>query len=701
MQGHDFIFFFQDKQRRFWGINAAGNVVLSVTPYPIVFSPEGWDDITMKNIRNRKYWGLDRTVTTPFKYVEDAARILKYIYYRKGSEESVYLVICEQRLHYVPAVEYGYWYKQIFRSEIDLSTFIHDGAIVNASCVEDGFAKHLKSGENTIHDILLDDINSIKVKMDGIILSAKGNYVNPGIPDVGGDGPHGSSKYILPVTLLNSEGSPEGVAFLSSNFENLPAGPTTDLSNNTNPFFYTARPRSPRVHGKIKADFGSQAQACTFRIQDNYNNVLWDANPSSMGSYSGITEIPFDITPSLAADTKLFLYCVDVLSSTIDYIDSEINVELEYRNDTTYIRALRAQYVFSELINRISNGEYSAENCPYFGALQYFDRVFTSGDGIRSIEGAVLKISLAQFFAFWDTFDAVGLREKNMKILLDRKSVLTDKLNRIPLGEISKPKISLDKGTPYNELAIGYPDNKSETGSINGKNEVNTTFNFSLGTSKTARKFEKISPVKVGCYEIENIRAEFLNKNTTGNKNDNEPFALHIVDNMTAGSGDIPDHYELDRTYNAFVTGVEKASSIFNLEFSPRNCVDRSADYLHSCLHRSNNRTLKFIGADRNAEMAYLNGPVIRVEKADIHVSDMTAAFFTPDMLSIETDAPEDMQDDLESNPDMCFEYTHEGQTYILIPLEIGINPKTNKKQTFTGFSASENDLTKMEEYYG
>jgi hypothetical protein len=700
-QGHDFIFALQDKNRKFWKVTEAGDVVLTSSPYFLEFSPAGWDDILIKNIRNKEYWGLRRTVTSAFKYVEDGGKILKHIYYKKGYEEPVYLVICEQRLVYTPGVEYGFWYKQIFRSEIDLSTFSHDGPIVTAACVEDGFAKHLKSNENTVYTIPYDANNCINIKMDGIVKTAKGNYINPGISDVGGDGPKGSSKYILPITLINSESNALGVAFLSSNLENLTPGISTDLSTNTNPFFYTARAKTINLKGTIKADFGSTPQGVTYRIQDNYNNVLWDANPGTLGSYSGIVTIPFDINPSLAEETKLFLYCVDVFSNTIDYIDTEITIQFEYRTDTTYITGYRPQYVFAELINFISNGEYSAENCPYFGLLQYIDRVLTSGDHIRGIEDAEFKISFSQFFTFFNTFDEVGIREKDMKILFDRKNVITDKVNTISLGEIGRPKVSLDKAFPYNELSIGYPDNKTEAGSLNGKNEVNTTFNFSLGTSKSPRKYQKVSPVKTGCYEIESLREEFFNKDTTGNKNDNEPFAIHVGDTMLSGSGDIPDHYELDRAYNAFVTGVEQAASLFNLEFSPKNCLIRSGDFLRSSLQKSINKILKFIGADRNAEMAYLNGGTVIVEKADVPIGDLADAFFTPDILSFETDAPEDMNDDLDINPDACFDFTIDGVPYIIVPMDVGINPKTNKKQSFTGLSVPENDLTKLIEYYG
>jgi hypothetical protein len=699
MQGSDYIFFLQDKLNRFWGLDSSGNVVLNANPYPLVFSPDGWDDTTIKNIRNKKYWAVDRTVSASFKYVEDAAKILKYIFYTRGVEESVYLAICEQRLVYTPAVEYGYWYKQVFKSEIDFSVYEHNGAYVTVTTAEEGLAKHLKANENTVYEFPLYNPGVEKVKLDGIVLNASANFINPEFPDVGASGPHGSANYVLPISFINKEGGSTGVAFLSSTFENISGSPSSYFPASNNYFFYTVKAITIRIVGSIKADFGSP-QSCNFKIQDNYNTVHFNANPGG-SLYTGITVIPFDVTVSLPADTKLFFWVADPLGDTIDYLDSDISIKLDTRFEPTYIPFLRPQFLFNELIIKMTNGEYSAEDCEYFNDLHHANKVFTSGNGIRNLIGATLKISFSQFFSFFDTFDAVGIREKSKKVLFDRKFNLTDTATVIDLGEISRPSIKFDKSFPFNELAIGYPDVKNENGMLNGKNEVNTTFNFSLGTTKTPRKYDKVSPVKVSCYDIENIRIETANKDTTDNKSDNEPYAIHITNTLIPGSGIIPAHYELNRDYNAFVSGVDQISSVFNLIFSPKNNFLRSGDFIRSSFYKCDNKTFKFLTADRNKNMAYVNGANIVVESADVPMADLAVPFFTPIIIDAEVNAPEDLNDELDDNPLQIFQFTFEGNTYKGISLENSVNPKRNKKQTFSMLSVPDNDLTPLIDYYG
>jgi len=105
MQGQEFIYFLTDRlgpNPQFWGLDDNGNVRLSGKPYMLDFSPEGWLDLSVQNIRNRKYWAVDRSVTIPFGYIEDGAKILKTIFYKFGPEQPVYLKVCRQMLDFEP-----------------------------------------------------------------------------------------------------------------------------------------------------------------------------------------------------------------------------------------------------------------------------------------------------------------------------------------------------------------------------------------------------------------------------------------------------------------------------------------------------------------------------------------------------------------------------------------------------------------------
>jgi len=155
---------------------ANGKIVLKNKPYLLEFSPEGWDGIAVQNILNRRYWGIDRSVSVPLSYVQDGAKILKHILLNKGIEESVYLVIAKQEIDYTPGVSYGYWYKQIYRGEVDFSTYDHSGVKVTCNTLEDGLPKYLKANENTTYELPMNVADAIFVKMDGIKLHESINY---------------------------------------------------------------------------------------------------------------------------------------------------------------------------------------------------------------------------------------------------------------------------------------------------------------------------------------------------------------------------------------------------------------------------------------------------------------------------------------------------------------------------------------------
>lgn len=718
-QGADFIFFLQDKQNRFWGLDSSGAVVLTSNPYPLDYSPAGWDSFEVKNVRNRKYWAIDRSVSNSFRYVEDAAKILKYIFAVRGEEESVYLVICEQQLTYTPGVEYGYWYKMRYKAELDLTTYKHAGAYVSCNTLEDGLAKHLKANENTVYEFDLSE----KLKADGITLIDKARYsFVEGLELLKSNT---GSAFIMPMAFLGRDAQTSPLAFFDSNLTDVSGLSVEQILKSGQNF--TFQPRStlqtisnsgvltPTISGTIVFTVLQRDPSATFKLRllktgqttaNQDDNVLITSSPLVVGT---TYTIPFSKTITHNPGDGLFLEWIYIMPSP-SAVDIKIRIEsgsfldvdYSYRYATTYIPFARPQYLFTEFIDRMTGGEYSAEDCPYFGQLQHWNKVFTSGDAIRGIANAKLKMSFTDFFSFWDgPFDAVGIREKDRKVLFDRKAKLTDSVNLIDLGEVAKPVIDFDKTLPFNELAIGYPDIKNENGMLNGKNEVNTTFNFTLGTTKAPRKQDKTSKIKASCYDFENTRLKATETNTTDNKTDNDIYVVHITNTLIPGALGVPDHYELDRTYNAHVIGVDQADTVFNLQLSPKNGFWRSADYLHSLGYKIDNKVLKFTTADRNSAMAFINGPDVLVENADAPVGDLTAKFFTPVTLTVETDAPDDLLDLLDANPIQGFQFTFEGTTYKGIAIENSVNLKTNKKQTYTFLSHPDNDLTKLIDYYG
>ena len=98
MQGKDYIFAIQDKDFNFYRLNGSGNVVKSSQPHFLAFAPSGWEGIAIQCIRNKTYWALDRSVTIPFDYVGDGAKIIKDVFYDLDLERGLFLSILSQQL---------------------------------------------------------------------------------------------------------------------------------------------------------------------------------------------------------------------------------------------------------------------------------------------------------------------------------------------------------------------------------------------------------------------------------------------------------------------------------------------------------------------------------------------------------------------------------------------------------------------------
>ena len=207
MQGSEFLYFLTDNNNQFYSI-ANGRLKLSATPIPLEFSPDGWQEVSIQNQRNKKYFGIDRSVTIPYTFVEDGAAILKQIFYKYGVNAQVNLIICQQQLYYSGG-EYGFWYKLLSKLDIDFSTFNHSGYKVTCNLLEGGFPKYLKANENTTYEFPLDDL-AVNVKMDGIRLHGKiNNEVLQKVYTLNPDG--GLDQFYLATFFTFTQGEQTGL----------------------------------------------------------------------------------------------------------------------------------------------------------------------------------------------------------------------------------------------------------------------------------------------------------------------------------------------------------------------------------------------------------------------------------------------------------------------------------------------------------
>lgn len=716
MQGRDYIFCIQSEDNKFWRVNADGSVELSAQPYFLEYSPSGWDDLAIQNIVNQNYWAIDRTVSVPLSYLKDGAKILKHIFYTYGTDtRKTYLVIANQKLHYVPSSEYGYWYKQIFRGEVDFSTLTDTGVRFNVNLLEDGLAKYLRANEKTMQEIPFTDF--IWVKMDGINLHNKvDNLVSNGI---GTDINFEYKNHVLDLMIIQEDapyvGGKKDVkrAVRSSANQAVSSGDWFLKSS---------------ISGVVEIDYdfevslefvgGNPNPAATYRLfvgkkttgpafSDGYD--IWTIGTSGGNSRfnqssrrTGTLSIPVDL------DDELYLYSLcNIIGAGGDAQlkvtypatgNSFFNYRYKYRHPETFVKCIRPNVLYSELLNKVTQGKYAPGVGGYLNPLKK-DIVFTSGNAIRGLDDAVIKTSLSDFFTFWNCYDDVGLKVTGNLVDIDRKANLTNG-TPVPLGSPAHGsfKVTVAKEFLYNTLDIGYPEVKNDVGVLNGSQEFNSKFQFSLGTTISPQILNKISPVKAACYEIEQIRVLTFQKDTTDYKSDNDIFALHIGSELQTGNGDdIPDHYLLDRTLNATATGLTEPETVFNIELSPKRNLLRNGAYLRSAMYKCDGRALEFKFADKNNQLAAAGIQ----ENANVTLGDLGQIYFVPIYFEGEFDAPDNLNDLLDVNPITIFEFEIDGNTFKGITMKSSIAPSKRNTQAFLFLSHPDNDLTKLISYHG
>ena len=718
MQGPTYIFALQDSSNRFWQVNADGSVSLSNDPYLLEFSPAGWDDIAIQNVRNRQFWGIDRSVTIPLTYIKDGAKIIKHVVYSRGIEDKLFLTICVLAVEYNPGVDYGYWYKQIYKGEVNTTDFAHNDAKVTCTTVEDGLPKHMKANQNTVYELPMNVPEAVQVKMDGINLRNKVNYGTIGIDDAGG-GAVGFENYgTMPIILGNQEGDGYGVTYLSVNIEGigrLPSDYNNFIANSDNWVF--------KNESLVNVDFtltGRKKFSCTAEStggiggSDSLDIFFVKTGGTKYNIVTGLVlatgqVYDYTYTFNITLQPGEVLYAIRWFYRTTDTEqngtgvilwseDSFDTITVTTRRPSTFVPHLPGQYIMQQLINRMTAGEYSAAVSSYLAT--HTNKVFTCGNAIRGLADPVLKIKITDFFKWWDSYDSVELKVIGSTVDIDRKQNLIDTANIIdlPAPAYGSLKVTVAKEYLFNEVEVGYPEIKSDVGALNGNQEFNCKFNFSLGTVKNPAKIDKVSPVKASCYEQEKIRTTVLDKTTTDYKSDNDVFVNVIDLTQVPAAGDDPAHYLLDRSLNASVTsGLLEPETVWNLAISPARMLQNNLQFIRSCTYRMDGRALAFQTADKNKTLVCAGV----TESADIPVGDMGAQFFMPWTLDGDFPAPDDLLQLLDENPLQVFRFPVDGQNFIGIMTKVSIAHSSRKVQDYQFLSGPENDFTKLINYTG
>lgn len=722
MQGPDLLFHLTDENYNFYQPDKDGLMVVSSAPYFFKFSPDGWYNIEVKNIRNKNYWAVDRSVSIPLAYLGDAGKLLKTIVLTRGTEQvKAYLTICSQQLHYTPGVEYSYYYKKEFRGAIDLSSYNHEGVKVTFTTQEDGLPKYLKANEGNTLELPMNVPEAVYVKMDGVNLRNKVNYTVIELAEGGGGVSGFKNLATIPLTISSQGGDSYGLVYLTTYPEQI-----DNDSNAVNSWMPGSQNWCIFNDGAIPITFplnGRIDLECVFNPELSRGALNLYFIKSDQTVYTITTgqvlvagqsySYPFTFSITLNPGEKLFpMRNIDDVSGfftnsglTIVYKETSFCIaEPITKKPATYIPHLTGQYIFEKLIAFVTDNEYTAALSAFLNLNR--NVLFTCGDAIRNLKdsngnpSAIMKITLKKFFKFWDCFYSVGLIpiESTRQVNIDEKINLADRTKVIRLDSPeTPPKVFLRKDLMWNVLKIGYPEIKNEVGVLNGNEAFCCGYEWRINATSSPAEINKISEIRADCYEQEIIRITLTDKDTTDSKRDNEIYANYVTGVLQPAGTDYPAHYLLDRSLNATATGLLEKDTIWNLRLSPKRMLLNNGGFLRSSMLHCDGLDITYSTADKNNRVSA--GGV--TEKDNVPLGSAGTKFFYPVGISMQLPSPSNILDLLNTSPLSTIEVEIGGTVYTGIMEKSSIYLSGSRVAEHEILLDERNDLTKLIDYDG
>src|SRR6188768_2687239 len=398
-----------------------GVVTYQGQPKALPQTPQGWQELVILFERELQKHGLVTLASLKFGFVRDGGRILRDAIYKETIEAVRYLLINRHELVItgaIPGGTFSNYHKYFFKGEIDLANAEDTQDMFNVPILEGGLKKLFKANEKTVYEFPMTDPVCVSLKMDGIALFYKGNYIL--VDDVEIDNTNYGDSSWAPFTILTEEGNEtKVVSFFSQSLENTAA--LTFVQKLESPNFFA------QVAGNVAAVnlhiTGTIAYNCTEQDAANGLRMRFLKSTQNVGNqndYDLFTDSPLvsgqtythdiDITIPVTANERVYLEMIlgtTGVDTKIKFTaDSELSVEYEYTRPATYIKCYKRMDLFSKLCGKVFGDESVAVSqlCTDFNTL-----LLTCGDAIRGIEEATLKTSLADFFQDTDATLMAGM----------------------------------------------------------------------------------------------------------------------------------------------------------------------------------------------------------------------------------------------------------------------------------------------------
>lgn len=725
MQGPDFLYFLLNDKNQFYYVNGT-NVATTGIPTPLTYTPDGWQDISIFFERNKKYFAIDRSFSYPMNFVEDGARILKYLFYEQGVEAKCYLLIAEQVLDF-DGVTYGFRYQKMYKGEIDFSTFSHQGPKVTVNMMEGDLVKLIKANESTDYEIPMGDDAEL-IEMDGLNLQEKGNFNL--VSDFEIKKSVYNNNWFAPLNYIGSDGKSTGIAFSSqtikssgtdwnaklNNSDHLGLGSDTIVSTTTaiisGVVEFKCTVNDPGLG--IRMRFIRSNQSITDQLA---YQILQNGNPTPGQTYT----YNINLTIPLQAGERLYLEGIYFGGATgaidigISFTD-KCSLKIKYKNTfrATTAKAYRPSVLLQKILDKVTGGGYQVVSTLLTGDNDL--RMLTSGDALRGLSGAVIKTSLMKIFQLFDMQLDAAMGIINNVLHFENKQFWYDHSTVIDLGSVTNLKVNQSGDYLFNTVSIGYPNQNynQALGDVNGKLEPCVTQSYTLPITCVSKALSLTTDIRADMYGIEFTRINLEGKTTVDSSSDNDTFCIKVAPKASGATT-----YTLDRTLNPYVSIVIDPSynmdattqadlisaydqaKAFNLLLTPKQCLYNHGAFIRGCLRKLDSKWVRYNVSDK-FPLLKVSPPGGRVvyERSDVQVGDFDNPYFDSVQFDFETKTPINLQDILAQNPVQAFQYEYEGVVMQGVNLKIGMQPAIQKSQVWSLLSVPSNNLSQLIEVW-
>ncbi len=503
-------------------------------------APEGWQEVQLGFIRNAVYYGINRTFSTAFKLVKDAAYIVRQKFYNGPGTETP-LTITIFKYNQQPVIGEPS-YELYYKGALDLPSLqdiVAQG--VSANLMEGGVMQLLKGYENTVFEIPCDGSipENIKISYDGMLVEDTFNYEF--VPLLYGVT---SDRLIMSETFVSNEGDNFGIIkndpslevfstdsanFLISSVNNIEVRIKGNIivSSDTASFIALHKSINPfPAVALLVTTIGSAKQIyyfdTTILLEPNVRLYLTISSPGLLEAtvYSGSFQISFVSKPN---DSRAWgMTALNLFKLLIKAACERASTPAQTFNYAAT----------SELLTEFQNLCVTCGDALRASGNPNYQRFFQQDQFKKISYGPVIKTTIKEFFTAFSAILCGSM--SNQQLTGENETIFFERLDYVfnagatpmEVGEVADMKVKFAQELAFSDLDIGYQPQSNDQ--IAGKYEWNTTAAWKAPIKSFHKKMDLISPYGADVTRIERLRANIEAQSTTRNSNDNGVFLTNV-----------------------------------------------------------------------------------------------------------------------------------------------------------------------------